>query len=304
MLFLKGQNAGDKELWNAFRVNSRTFSLAARFLPVRVRMPVATLYSYCRSVDTIADEVALHDPKGAATQLDRIEKSLDQTFAGHAPAGLLWQRLSAVAEAFDLDREAMFELIEGARWDLEGRAVETDEDLIQYSELVGGCVGAMMLPFLVSDPDHRRALRPVARSMGVAMQITNILRDVGEDARQLGRVYLPRRRLVACGITPDALASLQPDERYARLIEDVASLAEARYEESLATIGLLPASYRRGIALAGRFYREILNEVRAAGYDNIGRRAVVPFKRKLLLVVRDGYSERRAALQTPVAIPA
>jgi 15-cis-phytoene synthase len=304
MLFPKDLKGTDSELWDAFRVNSRTFSLAARFLPAEVRMPVATLYYYCRSVDTVADEVAPRDPEDARAQLNLIEQSLHETFEGRAPAGMLWHRLSHVATSFDLDREAMFELIEGARWDLDQKTVETDEDLIHYSELVGGCVGAMMLPFLVSDPEHRRELRPVARSMGVAMQITNILRDVGEDARQLGRVYLPRRRLMTSGIDPGSLADLVPDEYYARLVEDVAVLAEERYRQSLASIDLLPAAYRRGIDLAGRFYREILNEVRAAGYDNIRRRAVVPFKRKVLLVVRDGYERRKAALRAPDAVTA
>ena len=174
--------AEDRALWEEFRHHSRTFSLAARFLPRPVRMPVATLYLFCRTVDTIADERVLE--VGAAQALEDIrdvEAKLACTLAGRPPEGRLWRRLGEVHDAFELAPEPLYELTRGAAWDLEGRPIKGRRDLIDYSNLVGGSVGAMMLPFLAERRADWPSLEAPARALGIAMQITNILRDVGED---------------------------------------------------------------------------------------------------------------------------
>lgn len=291
----------DRRLWQAFRYHSRTFSMAARLLPADVRLPVATLYLFCRTVDTLADERVLEvGPEQALEEVAALRRKLDATLDGQPPAGFLWQRLGQVHQQFALYPEALYELLDGACWDLEGRPVETRQDLIDYSNLVGGSVGAMMLPFLLDRrADFERAEAP-ARALGIAMQITNILRDVGEDRHDLGRLYLPRRRLRAYGLAPNALVAA---ERYPLLLEELMAEAEARYDEGLAGIGLLPWRMRVGIRAAARMYREILNEVRAAGYDNVRRRAVVPWWRKGALVLWDGYARRKAALSPAAPVP-
>lgn len=152
-----------------------------------------------------------------------------------------------------------------------------------------------------------------AAAMGHAMQLTNILRDVGEDARDLGRVYLPADALAAAGLAPadgsaalaDVLADARAphgwDERararYAALVESLARDAEALYDHAAEAVPHLRAAARPGVRAAARMYREILNEVRAAGYDNLSRRAVVPTRTKLARVL-DGrsYDRRRRAL--------
>ena len=309
------RRAEDRFLRRAFWHHSRTFSLATRLLPPRERLPVATLYLYCRTVDTVADarsrEVGI---ERARDELERMHRRLDATLAGHPPADgpneLLWRRLAEVHGRYRLLPHALHELLDGARWDLDGRPVSSRDDLLAYSNLVAGSVGAMMLPFLVRDRADIGRLEAPARALGNAMQITNILRDVGEDARELGRVYLPADALAEAGLDVAALAADDAPvgwtpharQRDAALVERLMADAEALYTEADAAIASLRATARPGVWAAARMYREILNEVRAAGYDNLGRRAVVPTRTKLArTLAADGYARRRAALAAPTS---
>lgn len=302
-----GREAEDGYLWRSFRHHSRTFSLAARLLPGEVRLPIATLYLYCRTIDGIADERVLAvGPERALDELDDARRTLDRTLAGDPPDALLWRRLSEVHAAFGLPPEPLYELLDGAAWDLNGRAIETTADLLAYSDLVAGSVGAMMLPFLVEDGQDAARLEPAARALGTAMQLTNILRDVGEDLQRLGRVYLPAKLVRAHGLTRTDLGAIArnghtPDD-YAALLEAVMAEAEALYDRAEAGIAALPLRARVGIAAAARMYREIMNEVRAAHYDNLRRRNYVPLARKLRLVVDDAYARRRARLRNGLAL--
>ena len=280
-----------------FRVHSRTFSLATRLLPARVRQPVAVVYWYCRTIDNIADQRSLE--LGTAAALDRLnhaDEALDRCLAGRPDPEPLWLALAAVHTSWSLPRRPLFELIEGARWDLESRPVATMNDLVAYSQRVAGSIGEMMLPFLVDlEAPRSPELVTSARELGVAMQITNILRDVGEDLDVLGRTYLPAESWLALGLA----AGERPDPRdprYRALVESLMTEAETRYRIGLEGIGGLDRGARLGIRAAARTYREILNEVRAAGYDNVSRRAVVPYPRKLARIVHDGYEARKRRL--------
>ena len=299
-----GRAAEDRFLRKAFRHHSRTFSLAARLLPKRVRLPVATVYLFCRTVDEVADSLAPRAGADAArAELDRLEAALDASFAGHPPGGrdaLLWERLAETHAVFALDRHALGQQLDGARWDIDARPIRTQADLLAYSDLVAGSVGAAVLPFLVRQKGDAAVLAAPARALGAAMQLTNILRDVGEDWRDLGRVYLPHESLAAAGLAPFALPlSSEAHARYTPVVEALMAHAEALYAEAEAGIRDLHPAAQTGVRAASRIYREILNEVRAAGYDNLSRRAVVPFRRKVRLLAGDAYAKRRARLVTP-----
>jgi 15-cis-phytoene synthase len=291
----------DRYLWEAFRHHSRTFSLATRLLHREVRLPVAALYLYCRTVDGLADDRVLEvGPAAALAELDAAREDLTRTLEGRPPSGLLWRRLAEAHERYDLVPDPLFELIDGAEWDLRGLPIETEADLLAYADLVAGSVGAMMLPFLVPEVDRRAALTPLARALGNAMQVTNILRDVGEDLLRLDRVYLPASALAAHGLTRTCLARCASGEAvspaYSRLMERMMELAEGLYREAEPGVEALPGRARLGIAAAARMYREILNEVRASGYDNLRRRNVVDLGRKLRRAAHDGYGRRKARL--------
>lgn len=300
-----GRRAEDRYLRRAFWHHSRTFSFAARLLPRQVRLPVATVYLYCRTVDTLAD-ARVHEigvPE-ARRELGVMGERLDASFAGRPPTegrnSLLWRRLADVHARFGLLPHAFHELLEGALWDLDGRPVETDQDLLDYSNLVAGSVGAMTLPFLVRHRSEIAELEGPARALGNAMQVTNILRDVGEDWRELGRSYLPDAALD--GLDLGALVETGPTADYARAMERLMARAEALYDEGLPAVDHLHTSVQTGVRSAGRMYREILNEVRANGYDNLATRGVVPLRRKLRLLLSDDYARRRDALPGPDAL--
>ncbi len=292
----------DRYLWRSFRHHSRTFSLATRLLPGDVRLPIAAVYLYCRSVDSIADERVLEvGAKQALHEVDDARDHLERSLAGDPPDGFLWRRLAEIHARFGLLPEPMHELLDGAEWDLRGRGIDDMDDLLAYSELVAGSVGAMMLPFLVEDRTQIPELEPAARALGKAMQITNILRDVGEDLEQLGRLYLPSDALARFGLTRADLLGVArnghgPDTEYVALLESVMGTAEALYGEAERGIQALPFRSRVGIAAAARMYREIMNEVRAAGYDNLRRRNYVGLPRKLRLIVHDAYPHRKSRL--------
>lgn len=297
------QSDEDRRIWRQFRHHSRTFSLATRLLPPSVQMPIATLYLFCRRVDTIADQrILLVGRERAQQELRVVEQQLHQTLDGRPPDLELWHRLAEVDRRFALDPVPLQELIDGAAWDLEDRPIRDEDDLIAYSGLVGGSVGAMMLPFLTEGSVPTASLEGPARRLGVAMQITNIVRDVGEDARMLGRVYVPATWLAAHGLTVDDLREERAmPPTYPALIETVMEAAEERYRAALPGIDALPVQARLGIRAAARMYREIMNEVRRLGYDNLGQRAYVPLRRKLRLLVDDGYERRKARLLTRFA---
>ena len=286
-------------IWESFRYHSRTFSLAAQFLPRSVQMPIATLYLFCRRVDSIADQRVLEvGPEQALEEVQTVQRRLDATLAGQPPTDeVLWRRLGEVHERYNLDRCPLEELIDGAVWDLEDRPIETEQDLIDYSNLVGGSVGAMMLPFLSAE-DHHDSLESAARELGIAMQITNIVRDVGEDIEELDRVYLPSAWMQEYDVPRSALEEGRCVAGYPALLEQAMALAEERYQSSATGIDALPFRTRVGIRAAARMYREILNEVRANGYDNLTKRAYVTMGRKLVLVAYDSYDWRKAGVRS------
>lgn len=285
-------------IWESFQYHSRTFSLAARFLPRRVQLPIATLYLFCRRVDSIADQRVLEVGRNRAiAEVETVRESLDATLAGHPPRGeVLWPRLAEVNDRYDLYRGPLDELIEGALWDLHDRPISSKEDLVTYSNLVGGSVGAMMLPFLTAN-GRDSSLEAAARQLGIAMQITNIIRDVGEDIDDLNRVYLPNEWLDKHSVSRQALNNGRCVSGYPALLERAMGTAEEHYQQSRDGISSLSFRSRIGIRAAARMYREILNEVRANGYDNLNRRAYVSLGRKLLLVGFDNYHWRKARLQ-------
>lgn len=268
---------------------ARTFDLAARLLPAPVRTDVRRLYLVLRTLDDLVD---LGSPEAPA-RLAAVE-----AWAAGAPAASLETDLLAdlAARHPALPRDAVADFCAGMRADLAGPAHATDADLDRYCYQVAGTVGRLMAVLLGTAPGDEAEADRGARALGGAMQRTNILRDVVEDAR-LGRVYLPSTRLAAAGIAPGdagALARLAalPEARRRELLVPEIAIADADYATGLAGVATLLAG-RRSIRAAGSMYREILREVERDGFGASGRRVVVPRRRKAALVLaalmgRDG----------------
>ena len=296
----------DTEVWNSFKEYSKTFSAATKLLPKDVRLPVATLYAFCRRVDDIADKPGnAADPSEALRELDYFEDSIRAIISENKiPQGdLLWPRIYAINQEWHLSIIPFLELIEGARFDLRRNTIETQEDLIFYSNLVAGSIGAMMLPFLTTGglaiwdqidfEQWCQSLDQPSRDLGIAMQITNILRDVGEDYQLLNRVYIPQQLLDSHDIKIADLFQNRIPKAYPILIEELMATAEKRYITGLGSIKDLDRKVRPGIRSAAKMYREILNEIRKNQYDNLSQRAFTKKSTKLRLSIFDTYERTR-----------
>ncbi len=215
--------------------------------------------------------------------LRTLRRRLDLAYAG-APADLAADRAFAAAAARHQVPRALPEaLLEGFEWDAEGRRYEDLAALHAYAARVAGTVGAMMA--VLMGVRGRDALAR-ACELGIAMQLTNIARDVGSDARA-GRIYLPLSWLRREGIDPDTwLADPVFTPALGRVVQRLLGEATALYESAASGLACLPADCRPAIRAAGLIYAEIGQEIAAAGYDSVSRRARVTGSRKAALILR------------------
>jgi phytoene synthase len=260
------------------RRGSRSFWAASLMLPRRVRDPATALYAFCRVADDAVDDSGR--PSDAVSDLsDRLAR----IYAGTPRPSPVDRAFAATVRRHGIPEALPGALIEGFRWDAEGRRYETPEDLDAYAVRVAGTVGMMMTVLM-----GRRSQAALARAadLGIAMQLTNIARDVGDDARA-GRLYLPVRWLAEEGVDPDAfLARPVMTPGLERVVRRLLRRAEDHYARSRAGIALLPADCRPSIHAARLCYREIGRRLEADGIDPVRHRTVVPGRRKAALLTR------------------
>lgn len=264
------------------RGGSKTFFLASLALPRRVRWPARALYAFCRVADDEIDGTT--EP---AQALAALHRRLDAVYAGQPGPAVCDRALAAVVHAVHLPRTLLDALLEGFAWDTAGRRYETIGELHDYAARVAGTVGAMMAVIMES---RQPAALARACDLGVAMQLTNIARDVGEDAR-LGRLYLPRQWMREEGLDPDAwLAAPRFDERLARVVRRLLDEADRLYRRAECGVCHLPRDCRPAIQAARLVYAEIGSVVAQSGMDSISRRAVVRRSRQLSLLAQAGVA--------------
>jgi phytoene synthase len=275
---------------------SKSFFAASLLLPQPLRDPAFALYAFCRVSDDAVDVEA-----GQASALSRLQRRLDAVYAGAPAAHPIDRALADTVSRFAIPKAAFEALLEGFAWDLAGRTYESLSDVRAYAARVAGSVGAMMAALMGA---RTPALLARACDLGVAMQLTNIARDVGEDARA-GRLYLPRDWLAAEGVDIAAFLARPeplPGVRAAtlRLLDE----ADALYQRADAGIAGLPAPCRPAIRAARLIYAEIGAHVRAAGGDSVTQRAFTTRGRKLVLAaqaLRSPPARREALLAGPLA---
>ncbi len=256
---------------------SRTFFAASRLLPPRVRAAAIALYAFCRVADDLVDEAQ----PGDQAPLVQLRERLDLLYAGTPLDHVEDHALCLVVQQHALPRPLLDALIEGFEWDAQARRYESIEDVHAYGARVAGSVGAMMC--WIMGP---RAAATLARAceLGVAMQLTNIARDVGADAA-LGRIYLPRQWLREAGLDPEAwLAQAQFDPRLGQVIERLLQEADRLYARGHQGVAALPPDCRAAILAASLIYADIGQQLRREGLDSVRQRTVVSTARKLVLL--------------------
>jgi phytoene synthase len=259
------------------RGGSLSFHAACRLLPFRLRRDVVALYGFCRVADDAVDFSA-----NKAEAVTRLSARLDQAYADSPIDDPVDREFAALVARHAIPRVLPDALIEGLVWDSEARRYQDYSALRAYAARVAGAVGAMMALLMgVRDAPALAA----ACDLGVAMQLTNIARDVGEDARA-GRLYVPLDALIGAGLDPERfLAVPEFSPALASVIADLLLEAERLYQRGFAGLAALPLRCRPAIAAAGLIYREIGRDLARSSYDSVTRRARVSGRRKAVLAV-------------------
>ncbi len=269
----------------AIRHGSLSFYAASRLLPTSVRDPSLALYAFCRLAD---DAVDLQQEKAAAVL--RLQQRLELIYAGRPENAAADRAFARVVEEFDMPRALPDALLEGLAWDAMGRRYETLSDLFDYSARVASAVGVMMCVLMrVRDPNALAR----ACDLGVAMQLTNISRDIGEDALE-GRIYLPLEWLDEAGLSAEAfLETPKPTKAIRQMTRRLVMQANRLYMRSEAGVAALPLVSRPGIYAARFIYAGIGGQVQRSGYDSISSRARTSKSQKMGWL---GVSAARAAM--------
>ncbi|MCJ2123055.1 phytoene/squalene synthase family protein [Methylobacterium sp. J-077] len=283
----------------AIRAGSKSFFAAGRLLPGEVREAAYGLYAFCRLSDDLVDEAATASDRRDAVA--RLGRRVALAYSG-APADTPADRaFSEIVGTYAIPEALPYALIEGFCWDAEGRRYADMAALHAYAARVAGSVGAMMALIMGA-----RCPDALARAcdLGAAMQLTNIARDVGEDAR-MGRLYLPLDWMAEAGLDPAAfLADPRPSPALSGVVARLLTEADALYRRAEAGLAALPSPCRPAIRAAALIYAEIGRVVALQGYDSVSGRARVGTARKLTLIARALRSAPAAPGLTAPPLPA
>jgi 15-cis-phytoene synthase len=286
--------SASRETEEVIRQHSKTFHFATGLLPSHSKSAVRALYGFCRRTDDLVDrdDATLAELEAWRAQVDLpVEEQTD-------PVLFYW---SSIRQKYQVNRQYEQELIDGVSMDLEHRIYQTWQELERYCYHVASTVGLMSLPIIgtAEGVSHDDAA-PYAIKLGVALQMTNILRDVGEDLVR-NRIYLPQEDLARFGLTHADIQARVSDHRFINLMRFEIERTRRLFEESLPGIALLNPLVRPAVAAAALLYRAILDEIEAIRYHVYTRRAFVSGWKKLALL--PGIFWQIRTLKPPPAAP-
>lgn len=280
------QTASDIELdelyRNAAKVTahgSKSFFFATRFFPPHLSRSAHAVYWFCRYTEDLVDEAP--DADEARHQLEEwaywVERGLQGEPADHP---ILKVFLDAV-DKHEIPPQYPLELLEGMRMDLRGQRYQNFEELHTYCYRVASVVGLMMSHVIgFTGPAEGYAI-----DLGVAMQLTNILRDMGEDLKR-SRIYLPSDEMERFGYLESDLREMRRNEEFFALMKFQLERARQFYQRSMPGIAMLHPDGRFAVKVAADMYRHILNRIEESGYDVFAQRAVVPARTKYWLTAK------------------
>jgi len=285
--------------------NSKSFRFASAFLSDELQRIVAGVYGWCRVSDDLVDEARDATPEEIRVRLEAWEDLAKMAYRGR-PCGIpLVDEVFGTMAARKVPFDYAHDLLEGLRMDIEPRRYRTAGDLRTYSYRVASVIGVWLTRTTgVKDP----WVLERAEALGHAMQLTNILRDVGDDLR-MGRVYIPEQDLEEAGLAEADLVAYASgtrpvDAAWKALVERLMDRADEDYRFAYEGMPQLPLSLRLAVAVAGSVYRGIHASIRANGYDNFRKRAVVGTPRKAVLAAAGLLLLLRAHAVRPALEPA
>ena len=268
------------------RQSGSSFYYSFFFLPTARRRAIIALYAFCREIDDVVDEY--HDPTTAQQALDTWREEIHRLYRG-CPEHLVGQALLPVIATYDLAEEHFLELIDGMEMDLHHRGFENFSELSLYCYRVASVVGLMSAE--IFGYQDRQTLK-YAHDLGMAFQLTNILRDVGEDIRR-GRCYLPRDEMVKAGVSLEQLQHGKWHTGMEKLFALQAERAEYYYEQAFARLPEVDRYRQLSGVIMARIYRQILKEIQAQNYPVLQRRLSLSKGKKLQLALGCAWQEWR-----------
>jgi phytoene synthase len=268
--------------------HGRTYFLATRLLPAARRPAVHALYGFARYADEIVDD--LDDPQPAAAAAARLDGLRDELVAALDGRPTRVPVLAAVADTarrYDIPHRHFTDFMASMRMDTHVTDYPTLAALGEYMHGSAAVIGLQMLPILGTTVPQQQA-EPHAAELGIAFQLTNFLRDVGEDLDR-GRIYLPADVLGSHGVDRELLMASRrggrTDPRIRRALAALIEHTRAVYRRAEPGIGMLQPASRECVRCAFVLYRGILDEIEAAGHDVLDRRVAVPVRRRLAVAV-------------------
>jgi 15-cis-phytoene synthase len=269
----------DEYCQNKAAASGSSFYYSFMFLPPERRRAITAVYAYCREVDDVVDECT--DTGIAHTKLAWWRDELNRLYAG-TPQHPVTRALQPFVAQFDLQQTLLLEILDGMEMDLTQNRYLDFKNLEQYCYRVASAVGLLAARiFGYNDP----ATLSYAKDLGTAFQLTNIVRDVGEDARK-GRLYLPLDELARFEVTPQQIFDSRYDQNFVRLMAFQAERAEGYYDRAFAQLPKADRPSQRAGLIMAAIYRTLLAEIRSDGFHVLDRRTALTPIRKLWIAAR------------------
>jgi phytoene synthase len=268
---------------------ARSFHFASRFLPAEKKRAIFALYDYCRHADNLVDIRGDRSVALVRADLAALANEVRAIHGGAAPTDPRWLALADTLQRYPVPLLPLLELLDGVAMDLDTVEIEDFPQLAEYCRLVAGGVGLMLGPVLGA-PDER--FRDDGVTLGVAMQLTNVLRDVGEDLVH-GRVYLPRTELQAFGLSRADLEARRLTPELRRFMQWQVQRARAHFAQGSRVVPLFPDDGSRlTVRLLAQTYAGILDAIERQDWDVFRARAYVSTPRKVIMLGQAVLSER------------
>lgn len=283
------------------RKNASSFYAAFEKIEHEKFLDIAAVYAFCRYADDLAD-IESQSKELRIQHLNILEEDVKSLYDGNSQSEnykkyAWWPAFENAIRIRQIPLEALLEQIDGQKSDINFKIIEDKDDLIRYCKKVAGTVGLMLAPMLKGEKADAR-YEPICEDLGIAMQITNILRDIGEDLRNRNRIYIPQTLMKDYDVTRKELEDLstsqptgkslhsifQPnfkvEDKFVHLWEDMALLSEHYYDEFYKHLYMFNSDALFPVTAAAVFYQAILDEVRNNNYNCFTKRCYTSVKRK------------------------
>ncbi len=278
--FMKDVHLGFEEARKITRHFAKTFYLASLFLPKKTRDAAYSVYAICRISDESVDSF---ESSLSSQNLDEIRQRIDSAYSKDALKDKLLLSFRQTVDTYQIPKEYFYDLLDGMRMDLTKDRYNDCEELNNYCYKVAGVIGLIMLK-IFRCPDT--PAKKFAIELGIAMQMTNILRDIDEDFRR-GRIYIPASCLDRFQVTEEELARREVNANFRRMLEYLIAKTKRGYREAGAGVKFIRGFRQKLVVIAMKeMYSGILDEIRNNNYDVFSRRANVKFLNKWRIILK------------------